>query len=105
MISGRSSVLGSSMWMLFLSVLLCWFPFVGPLVGGIVGGHKAGTVGKAFLAAVLPIIVCFVLVFWLSSTVTGIPLIGTIAALGTASFVSMLITPMGVGAILGGLLK
>lgn len=47
--------------MLLISVLLFWLPLLGPIVAGFVGGRKAGSVGKAILAALLPIILLAVL--------------------------------------------
>lgn len=68
-LNGRSSVLGAMGWMIgisfLLNVLLCWLPVVGhiapALIGGYVGGRRAGTVGRALLAAVLPCILSFFL--------------------------------------------
>jgi hypothetical protein len=48
--SGRSSIVGASVWMLVVSLLLFWLPFVGPLLGGIIGGRKAGGVVRGLLA-------------------------------------------------------
>ena len=60
MSSGRSSIVGASVWMLVISLLLFWLPFVGPLLGGVVGGRKAGgfvlvavQVGPMILGAIL----------------------------------------------------
>jgi hypothetical protein len=74
--SGRSSIVAASLWMLVISLLLFWLPFVGPLLGGIVGGRKAGGVGRAILAALVPAFVVAVLLLMLGTLLTGMPLIG-----------------------------
>lgn len=104
MLSGRSTVLGSSLWMVVISILLSWMPVVGPLIGGVVGGHKAGTIGKALYAAILPA-VFLAGIIWFGGMFTGIPLLGTVAAIGTGSFAIMMLFPMIGGALLGGALK
>lgn len=68
-LNGRSSVLGAMCWMIgisfLLNVALCWLPVVGhvaaALIGGYIGGRRAGTAGRALLAAVLPCILSFFL--------------------------------------------
>ena len=50
----RGSGRAAFFWILLLSVLLCWLPFVGPLVAGFVGGRKAVQGSRAFWAAVIP---------------------------------------------------
>ena len=80
--SGRSSIVGASVWMLVISLLLFWLPFVGPLLGGVIGGRKAGGVVRAILAALVPAFVVGVLLFVLATLLTGMPLIGAVAAAG-----------------------
>jgi hypothetical protein len=33
----KGSVIAGALWMLVISVLLFWLPFIGPLIAGIVG--------------------------------------------------------------------
>jgi hypothetical protein len=102
--SGRSSIVGASVWMLVISLLLFWLPFVGPLLGGVVGGRKAGGVGRAILASLVPAFVAAVLFLVLGTLLTGLPLIGAIAAAGGFVLVAAEVGPMILGAILGGLM-
>jgi len=104
MSSGRSSIVGASVWMLVISLLLFWLPFVGPLLGGVVGGRKAGGVGRAILAALVPAFVCAALLFVLATFLTAMPLIGAVAAAGGFVLVAAHVGPMILGAILGGLM-
>lgn len=61
-LNGESSILGAMLIMGFgsfiLTFFLWWIPvigvFIGPVVAGFVGGRRAGTGGRAFLAAILP---------------------------------------------------
>jgi hypothetical protein len=102
--SGRSSIVAASLWMLVISLLLCWLPFVGPLLGGIVGGRKAGGVGRGILAALVPAFVIAVLLLTLGTLLTGMPLIGAVAAAGGFVLVAAQVGPMILGAVLGGLM-
>ena len=102
--SGRSSILGASVWMLVISLLLFWLPFVGPLLGGIVGGRKAGGVGRGILAAFVPAFVVGALLFVFATLLTGLPLIGAIAGVGATTLVAAQVGPIILGAILGGLM-
>jgi hypothetical protein len=101
---GRSSVFGASMWMLVISLLLFWLPFLGPLLGGIVGGRKAGGVMRGILAALVPAFVVGALLLVLATMLTGLPLIGMVAAAGGTVLVAAQVGPMILGAILGGLM-
>ena len=89
---------------LVITVLLFWLPFLGPLLGGIVGGRKAGGVGRGILAALVPAFVVGALLLMLATLLTGMPLIGAVAAAGGFVLVAAQVGPMILGAILGGLL-
>ncbi|HKX16423.1 MAG TPA: hypothetical protein VJT33_00225 [bacterium] len=91
-------------WMFIISFLLFWLPVIGPLIAGIVGGKKAGGVGPAILAVLLPIVVLGVALTLFGSALTGIPLLG--AVLGLGAFVILLthVGPLLLGAIIGGLI-
>ncbi len=104
MSSGRSGIVGASVWMLVISLLLFWLPFVGPLLAGVIGGRKAGGVGRAILAALVPAFVSAVLLFVLATLLTAMPLIGAVAAAGGFVLVAAQVGPMILGAILGGLM-
>jgi len=75
----KGSVVSGMLWMILLSVLLFWLPVLGPLLAGIVGGKKAGGVGNALLAAILPVFILSGLV-WMSFTFLGLPLAGFLVA-------------------------
>jgi hypothetical protein len=83
-----------------ISLLLFWLPFVGPLVGG----RKAGGVGRAILAALVPAFITAVLLLVLATALTAMPLIGVVAASGGFVLVAAQVGPMILGAILGGLM-
>jgi len=102
--SERGSIVGASLWMLVISLLLFWLPFVGPLLGGVVGGRKAGGVGRGILAALVPAFVVGALLLVLATALTSMPLIGAIAAAGGFVLVAAQVGPMLLGAILGGLM-
>ena len=100
----KGSVLLGLFWMILISILLCWLAFVGPLLAGLVGGKKAGGVGKALLAALLPAIVFGVALAALATTMSGLPVFGAVAGAGGFVLAVSQVGPLLLGAIIGGLL-
>ena len=102
------SIIGGSVWMLFISILLFWLPVLGPLLAGIVGGMKSGGVGNAIIAVFLPgIVVGLLLIFLPVASLGGLPVIGVVitAALAFgAIFIGLQIGLLLVGAIIGGIM-
>ena len=98
------SIPSAIFWMTIISLLLFWLPVLGPAIAGFVGGKKAGGVGPAILAALLPGILFGVLLFLVASSLTGIPLYGAfVGAVGTGIAFAH-IGPLLLGAIVGGAL-
>ncbi|HEX5515478.1 MAG TPA: hypothetical protein VFY81_13860 [Gammaproteobacteria bacterium] len=97
----RSSVIGSSLWMVGVSLVLFFLPALNGLIGGVVGGYKAGTVGRALSAAVLPAIVVFFGVWGLMAMFDH-AVIGFLS--GIAVGIWALISSIGllIGALIGG---
>jgi hypothetical protein len=91
-------------WMLILSLLLFWLPVLGMLIAGLVGGRKAGSVGTAMAAALLPALAVTVAMFFMATALTGMPVLGVIAGLGAGALVVASVVPLLAGAVLGGIL-
>lgn len=87
--------------MFILSILLFWLPIIGPFIAGFVGDRKAGTVGDAILAVLLPGIVFAAILFLLGTALTLIPLIGFIAGAGGLILALAHVGPLLLGAIIG----
>lgn len=100
----EGSILSGVLWMFFISILLFWLPLIGPLLAGVVDGKKAGGVGKDLIAVFLPGIVLTGALFGLASMLTGIPVIGYVAAMGGLTLALLGIGPLLIGAIIGGAL-
>lgn len=98
------SILMGMIWMALISLLLFWLPALGPLIAGIVGGKVAGGVGAGLLAAILPGLIFAVLLFVMSTALTGVPLIGLVAGAGVFILILTQIIPLLIGALIGGLL-
>lgn len=105
-IGERGDVITAMLWMLILSLLLFWLPFIGPLIAGIVGGKKAGDVPTAIMAVFLPVILMGGIFFVMGSSLTGIFLIGALAGLMGAGLMIVVLAmiPLLLGAVIGGLL-
>ena len=100
----EGSLVMGMVWMAIISLLLFWLPAIGPLIAGIVGGKIAGGVGAGLMAALLPGFILAGLLFFAGTLLTGIPLIGAIAAMGTLVLILINIIPLLIGALIGGLL-
>ena len=99
----KGSILGAIVWMFIISILLFWLPVAGPLVAGFVGGMKAGGLGRTILATILPSIVLGAALFFLAAALSGLPLVGFIAAFGGVVLALSQVGLLLVGAIIGGL--
>ncbi|MDB5969508.1 MAG: hypothetical protein JWQ90_1958 [Hydrocarboniphaga sp.] len=100
----EGSVFWGAFWMLILSLLLFWLPGIGSLIAGIVGGKIAGSVGRAFLASILPSLVLGVALLVLAQLLIGIPWLAALIALGTVMFAIIGAGTLVIGALIGGLL-
>ncbi len=97
--------LGRAMaWMFVLSLLLFWLPVLGMFIAGLVGGKKAGGVGTALGAVLLPIVVVGGVMFLMATALTGMPILGAIAGFGAGILVVANVVPLLAGAVLGGIL-
>ena len=99
----KGSILSGIAWMFIISILLFWLPVVGPLVAGFVGGMKAGGVGSAILATILPSLALGVALFFLAAFLSGLTMVGFIAAAGGLVLALSQVGLLLVGAILGGI--
>ena len=97
------SVGSAALWMFVLSLLLFWAPILGPPIAGFVGGRKAGSIGNAILAAILPGLLFGLALFLLASLFTGFPLLGFLAGAGGIALAFAHIGPLLLGAIVGAL--
>ncbi len=99
----RGSIVSAIGWMFLIAALLFWLPGVGPFIAGIVGGRKAGGVGAAIVAVILPALCLGGALLVLGTMLTGIPLLGMVAGAGTAVLLLLHAGPLLLGAIIGGL--
>ncbi|HET8733183.1 MAG TPA: hypothetical protein VFM45_05355 [Anaeromyxobacteraceae bacterium] len=103
--SGGTGKLGRAMaWMFVLSILLFWLPVLGMFIAGLVGGKKAGGVGTAVAAVLLPAAIVGGVMFLMTAALLGMPILGAIAGLGAGALVVANVVPLLLGAIIGGVL-
>ncbi len=95
--ASEGSILSGILWIFFISILLFWLSVIGPLLAGVVGGKKAGGIVKGLIAVFLLGIVLAGALFGLASTLTGIPVIGYVAAMG-----GLTLALLGIGLLLIG---
>jgi hypothetical protein len=100
----EGSITRGLLWMILLSILLFWLPVVGPFIAGLVGGKKAGGVGNAIIAVLIPALVFGFLLAALATMISGLPVIGFIAGLGGTIIALSHVIPLLLGAVIGGLL-
>jgi hypothetical protein len=91
------------MWMFALQILLAWLPLGGSLVAGFVGGRKAGDLGNAVVAVLLPMVVFSIVLAMVAHALIPIPLFGSFAGLGGFAFAAIHVFPLLIGAAVGGL--
>jgi hypothetical protein len=101
---GKGRLGAAMVWMFVLSILLFWLPVLGMFIAGLVGGRKAGSVGTAVGAVLLPALVVAVVMFLMATALTGIPLLGAIAGFGAGVLVVANVVPLLAGAVIGGIL-
>ncbi|MGH8447132.1 MAG: hypothetical protein ACREVL_17830 [Solimonas sp.] len=103
-IAHRGDLAAGMSTMLMLSILLSWLPGVGTLIAGIVGGKVTSGPGAALLAALLPGLFVGILLFFLATLLTGLPLIGVLAGMGGPVLAGLQVGALLLGAMIGGLL-
>lgn len=106
MTTRKGSITSAFLWMTLLSVLLFWLPLFGSLIAGVVGGKKAGGLGKAVMAVFLPAVILGLGLFFASSALSGLPVVGgVIAGLGGITLAMINVGPLLLGGVIGGLLS
>ncbi len=105
-VTRRGSIPAAMGWMISLSILLFWMPFLGGLIAGFVGGRRAGGIGPAIAAALLPGVILFLLTFFVGGLLGWIPLIGQLFSLlmgmGALALSFTNVIPLLIGAVIGG---
>jgi hypothetical protein len=104
MAGSEGSIVGAIFIMFVVSILLFWAPVFGPVVAGFAGGKKAGGIGGAITATLLPGIAVGVALFLLTGTLAGMPIVGAVAGMGGTILALAHVGPMLLGAIVGGAL-
>lgn len=98
----RRHIVTGAIVMFVLNALLFWLPLLGPLLAGFVGGKLAGGIAEGVIAALVPGLIVGALLFVLGSAITGVALIGVIAAAGGLWLALSNVGVLVLGAIIGG---
>jgi hypothetical protein len=90
--------------MLFVPLALIWVPVPGAAaaIGGFVGGYVAGRPGRAFILALLPVLLVDVIAL-IVATGVGLPIVGAVLAGFALLFFIAHSVALLAGAIIGGL--
>ncbi len=88
--------------MLFVPLALIWIPIpgVGSAIGGFAGGYVVGRPGRAFVLALLPMLLVDVLAL-VVATGLGVPIVGALLAGAASIFFLIHSVALLAGAILG----
>ncbi|MCI0573262.1 MAG: hypothetical protein L0Y66_21150 [Myxococcaceae bacterium] len=97
----RASIPVGSAWMVVLSLLLSFIPFVNGLIGGLVGGFKVRGVKRALAAAVVSAAIV-ALGEWLLFGVLRLRAMGLAAGVSTGLLILASDAGLFLGAIVGG---
>ncbi|SER04688.1 hypothetical protein SAMN04488038_114113 [Solimonas aquatica] len=101
----RGGIASAMSVMLMLSILIGALPGVGTLTAGVVGGRMAGSTREAVLASFAPALFLAAMFTALVGLLSGMPLIGALAELGSLALVSVQVGGLLLGALIGGLLN
>ncbi|MBD3170093.1 MAG: hypothetical protein GF307_11465 [candidate division Zixibacteria bacterium] len=99
----QSSLTAAFLWMFFISILLFWLPVLGPFIGGLVGGKKAGSVGRGFMASLLPALVIALFLIFITGSFVLPPVAAVVGGAIIIVYIANL-SSMIIGAIVGGAL-
>ncbi len=87
--------------MIVLSLLLSWLPLFGPLIAGIVGGYCAGGIGRGLAAAVIPLVLLGVFVWWVGAALNH-AVAGFFVSVGVTLLLVVHEVGLFIGAVIGG---
>jgi hypothetical protein len=89
--------------MLLVPLALIWLPVpgLGALIGGFIGGYVAARPGRAFVLALLPVVIVDALAL-LIATGLGLPIVGAVVAGAASIFFIAHSVALVAGAIVGG---
>lgn len=102
---GYGGIISAMFWMFIISMFLFWIPVFGPLLAGIVGGKKAGSLSNAMIAVIFPLIILGGGLFIWASIASGLSMVRIMTGLNGLSFVLLIIGPLLIGSVWGGLLN
>ena len=97
----QGSIVAGLGWIIFLSILLFWLPFFGPLIAGFVGGRKSGNLKNGIIAALLPAIIISLIIALTFSYIS--PVLGTIYGGSMFLVIIRQSSTLILGSILGGI--
>jgi hypothetical protein len=101
---GSKGILPATVWMVVLSLLLGWLPFVGPAIAGLVGGMQAGGVTNAMIASAIPALLVAGVV-WAISALLDLAILGVFLGIGAFMVLVVGSLPLVAGAWAGGTLS
>lgn len=97
----NDNIVLASIYMVLITLALFFLPLLNGIIGGAVGGYKAGTPGRAMLAALLPAVVVGA-GLWIIFGVFGGPVLGFFAGAAAGLLVILADVGMFIGAVIGG---
>ena len=85
----------------FLAFVLFWLPVVGSFVAGFAGSRKANNHQTAFTASIISMVTLGIAIFFLSTSMTALPVLGAIARKGSLYLSLSFMIPLVLGGLVG----
>ncbi len=98
----KKSIGAGVSWMIGLLMFLFWLPLVGAFIAGFVGGRKAGSVGSALISVAFIAVAMPIILIVMGASLASIPILGAIIGASGFLFFFAEITPLLIGALVGG---
>lgn len=97
----QSNLLPTVLVIWVLAFVLLWLPVAGSFVAGFVGSRKANNHQTAFTASIISTVTLGITMFFLSTSMTALPVLGAIARKGSLCLSLCFMIPLVLGGLVG----
>ncbi len=97
----QTNLLPTVLVMWIIAFVLFWLPVVGSFVAGFAGSRKANNHQTAFTASIISTVTLGIAMFFLSTSMTALPVLGAIARKGSLCLSLSFMIPLILGGLVG----